>query len=410
MINYKELYTRFLNCQCSKEEAKLLLEHFRSEEGDMELVALIESRLAEETDITELAAEDQQIISLIGRRIEKVTQRRYPRLKRWLPYVAAVLLAGITLSGLLWGTYISSYFMNERPIDVASDDILPGGNRATLHLGDGQVIALNEDQNKIILGEDHITYGNGAIPVFGQHEFRSSSFSDTLTLTTPRGGTYQVTLPDGSNIWLNANTTLKYPTRFRQEQRVVFLEGEAFFEVAAQFSRQSMHKYRIPFKVISHGQEVEVLGTKFNISAYKENMHMQTTLTEGKVRIGIHSSRPVSSSPTKNVMLMPGQQAVVYDQAIEVKNVDTEPYIAWKDGFFHFDHVLPKVAISELARWYDLDVTYEGSVPEVRIFGIVSRDKPLHAVLKSLEKSGLAFKLVRSSGRNKLIILGEDRL
>src|SRR5690606_34217556 len=155
-------------------------------------------------------------------------------------------------------------------------------------------------------------YADGTLLAGVPQDLQRYSATDTLTLTTPKGGTYQVTLSDGTKIWLNAGTILKYPARFATSERVVFLEGEAFFDVAhawaASPKRGSLGKTHIPFKVISNGQEVEVLGTKFNISAYKENKQTYTTLTEGRVRVDIANTSNAAGLATKSTLLRPGQQ------------------------------------------------------------------------------------------------------
>ena len=304
----------------------------------------------------------------------RIRQKRTIYFRKWLPYAAAAVMLVVMIG--MWALFSSDRHWLSGSV-IAAAEVLPGGGGATLTLTDGRTIALSEAQAGIVVGDEKISYSDGDTVL--------SVPSETLVLTTPKGGTYQITLADGTKVWLNAASTLTYPSRFENDTREVMVSGEAYFEVATDKSK--------PFRVNSEGQTVEVLGTAFNISAYSEETATKTTLVEGAVQLINQASNAVHR-------LVPGEQAVFDGADLQISKVDIEPYTAWKDGFFYFDNVSPRKAIEQVARWYDLTVAYEGTIPETPVFGMVDRTKPLSAVLKSLAKSGLAFEL-RSKGTTK---------
>ncbi|HWK98915.1 MAG TPA: FecR domain-containing protein, partial [Parapedobacter sp.] len=281
---------------------------------------------------------------------EKVGRTRY--LRRWAVAAVAVLAIGL-----------STWFIVENTQTAA--DVQPGGNRATLTLSDGRAIDLSEAQAGIVVGAG-ITYLDGST-VLTNGELSMKNEAIHHSLTTPKGGTYQIRLPDGSKVWLNAASTLTYPSCFSEEERVVELEGEAYFEVNR---RQSATSARQPFKVITKGQTVEVLGTQFNVSAYADNLETQTTLVEGAVRLRAEASDAV-------VSLSPGEQGRLVNGALITRRVNTEPYTAWKDGFFFFDSAPLAEVMNQLAKWYDVEVRFEDPVHDERLYGMISRQKTL---------------------------------
>src|SRR5690606_28711202 len=202
------------------------------------------------------------------------------------------------------------------------DDVQPGTNRATLAFADGRSIDLSEAHQGIIVGEE-ITYLDGSeVSEYGAIHNRLAI--NEQQLATPKGGTYTITLSDGTKVWLNAASILKYPARFSDRERVVTLEGEAFFDVTQQTQGTGHLKRKIPFKVITNGQTVEVLGTTFGISAYP-NEETKTTLVEGAVRL-----RPGSGGSA--VALVPGEQGVLAGGSIAKHEVNVSTHTAWKDG------------------------------------------------------------------------------
>ncbi|HEY1201824.1 MAG TPA: FecR domain-containing protein, partial [Niastella sp.] len=189
-------------------------------------------------------------------------------------------------------------------------------------------------------------------------------------LETPKGGQYQIALPDGTKVWLNASTRLYFPTVFKPGERKVKLSGEAYFEVK--------HDASNPFIVeTATGGLLRVLGTSFNVSAYQEDVHETTTLLTGSLQVTRNQSQ---------VLLKPGQQATVSTQKIEdVQEVETSYAVAWKEGYFMFNREPIKAIMAKVARWYDVDVVYDGPVTETRFWGTVSRFSQVSDVLKMLE-------------------------
>ncbi len=344
----------------------------------------------------------QRMLARILRQVEAPQQNRVARLRRWgwWSAAAAVLIAISTTAWFLRDTPGS-----EAPIELAADDILPGGNRATLTLADGRTIDLDEAQSGIIVG-DGITYSDGKDLTVGDSALAgivnlNANIVNQLTLTTPKGGTYQITLPDGSNVWLNSGTTLTYPSRFADNERVVILEGEAYFDIREQVSKPTNQRERkIPFKVTTSGQTVNVLGTAFNVSAYPDDNEIKTTLVDGSVEIENLASKALNR-------IVPNQQATTRGAQTEIENVDPSASIAWKEGFFYFDGLSPTAAFVQLSRWYDLDILYQGAPPAVKFFGMIERDKPLGSILRILEKSGINFAVTKEAGRNQLRVLSE---
>lgn len=285
-----------------------------------------------------------------------------PLRRPWLRYAAAaVLLLSVSIG--LWFYGNSGFIM--------PPDITAGGNRATLTLADGRKIDLSDAKAGIVVG-DGITYVDGSAVIENKGTL-PAQFAALNSLTTPKGGTYQITLPDGSSVWLNANSTLKYPSRFDGNERVVELEGEAYFDVSHQASL-------VPFLVKTDKQTVEVLGTEFNVSAYSDDPETQTTLVEGRVRVA-------TTADHRPHILAPGQQAVTLGKDIETKEVDIEPYIAWKNGHFLFDNTPLSTIADQLAKWYDIRVVFKDPVQSERFYGMIDRGKNLSQVLKMLEKT-----------------------
>lgn len=251
--------------------------------------------------------------------------------------------------------------------------IVPGGNKAILTLSNGQQVVLDSLQNGSIthqggvriikLASGRLAYqgGEGSEPVYN-------------TITTPKGGQYQVVLPDGSRVWLNAGSSLRFPTAFGGKDRSVDMTGEAYFEIAPDRAR--------PFTVKAPGHDIAVLGTQFDVNAYTDEDAFKTTLLEGSVRVG-------------NNVLQPGEQVVAgVDGAIQVrKGVETDEVVAWKNGRFLFDNADIPTIMRQIARWYDVQIRYEGRVPQGHFTGMVPRSSSLDKVLKIFALSQIHFRI-----------------
>lgn len=305
---------------------------------------------------------------------EPVVEKRVIRMNKYWWAAAAVLFV-----------FISSaiYFLTNTKDDIAiaknnlpaqqKKDRLPGGDKAMLTLADGSQIVLDSAGNGILAqqGNTKITKKQDGQLVYNTSGAGIDEFAYN-TLATPRGGQYKITLPDGSKVWLNAASSLKYPVTFTGKNRKVDITGEAYFEIAKDASR--------PFKVRVNQMEVEVLGTHFNINGYADEDAIRTTLLEGSVKI---------NTAAGNSFLQPGQQAQLQKtgRIKLVKNADLEETMAWKDGNFQFENSDINTVMRQITRWYDVDVTYKGTVSK-HFLGSISRNVNLSQVLSMLEQTG----------------------
>lgn len=286
----------------------------------------------------------------------------------WASGIAALLCIGILL--------FHFYYTANAPVPdaaLSAATILPGGNKATLKLADGSAITLNEAQSSIIVDGDHITYGDGTQLIGNQR-----TMGEYLELTIPRGGTYHVTLSDGTEVWLNADSRFRYPSQFNGDQRIVELDGEAYFEVAKQ--RQRNGRGNLPFLVKTRFQTVEVLGTQFNISAYGDEAAEHTTLVEGSVQI------TADGGTTRQ--LFPNQQGIVTADHTHIKTVDVNNFTAWKDGYFAFSDAHIRDVMQVIARWYDIQVDYNDETLDARFGGTISRFSDFETLLQTIALTG----------------------
>ena len=289
--------------------------------------------------------------------------------------ILTILSIGIAIFWFVENDPKPAVQMVEHPADLP-----PGGNRAQLTLADGRTINLSDAQSGIVISKEDITYDNGALEVVNL----SPKTAVRLELSTPKGGTYRLTLPDGSNVWLNAESTLIYPSQFNGEERRVELKGEALFEIS---------KSHIPFRVSSSDQTVEVLGTTFTISAYADEPSTKTTLVEGSVRV-VHSNSKVTNR------LEVGQQSVLTGENIAISTADIEKELAWKNGLFFFRNTPFEEMMRQISRWYDMEVIYRSQIPRDTFTGKMSRDLSLMTVLELLNVSNVHIQLKN----NQLIV------
>ncbi|MFB2117885.1 FecR domain-containing protein [Parapedobacter sp. 2B3] len=295
------------------------------------------------------------------------TTRKSKKLK-WVFPAAAVLLMGLSMGLYVW---LSSVDNAERsPYDIA-----PGSNKAMLTFSDGRSVELSEAQNGIVIADGEIRYQDGEQLVNSQQDGEKG----LITMRTPKGGMYRVTLSDGSIVWLNSASSLRYPARFTSAKRVVELEGEGYFDV----SRNEEH----PFVVKCDGQEIEVLGTAFNVNAYADEGGARTTLVEGKVRLTARGPNLASR------ILHPGQQASLQDADFTVVDVNTDEFTAWTEGYFHFNDTDMHTVMKRFARWYDIEVTYEGAIENAAYGGRIPMNMPLGSVLNVLKMAGVEYEI-----------------
>lgn len=293
--------------------------------------------------------------------------RPTPLWRYWLTAAAIIFVVSISV-------FIYRYFQSENIVQsstvtgVISKDIDPGKEQATLTFDDGQVLDL---EGKTVKSD-----ANGIIYLDGKAV--SPSTIQFATLATPRKGRYKAVLPDGTAVWLNAESNLKYPTKFTGSERLVKLEGEGYFEVS--------HNASMPFIVESEGQRVKVLGTKFNINSYANEEYTKTTLISGSVELRNLQNELL-------VRLKPGEQGRFVLGSIDVKKVDPESFIGWTENEFQFKGAQLVEVLRQLERWYDIDVDYK-NVPHKKVYASISRHKKLSSVLYALgEITDLHFKM-----------------
>lgn len=310
---------------------------------------------------------------------------RRGKLIRLLPYAAAVAILLAVIGIWLPFNREKVEFVG---VEVEAELILPGGSRATLTLDDGREVVLSETRNGIVVGAEGVSYIDGTS--------LDITPSEGFVLNTPKGGMYQVTLPDGTNVWLNASSTLKYPSRFDNEERVVELIGEAYFEVEPQ--ENLLTRENVPFKVITPNQTVEVLGTQFNISAYQDDTVTKTTLLEGAVRLG---------GDGFDVILSPGEQGVLHGGQFTVDIVEADDFIGWTKGEFIFNGIELRDAMKQISRWYNVAVEYEGDVPQTNFYGSFSRSSTLAEALEVFKAAKMNF-TTRRVGETIYLIINDD--
>ena len=315
-------------------------------------------------------------------RIQQKVVKTAPMRRYWAAAAAVVLLIG----GLTW-IYIMQaprplVVMNDRPaVDTV---IVPGGNKAVLTLANGTTMILDSAKNGLLAMQGTtgvVKKDDGAISY--ERGGSAGGRGDLLynTVTTPKGGQYVVTLPDGTRVWLNATSSIRFPTAFTGGERLVDISGEAYLEVAPDRTK--------PFRVaVAHANgekqmEVEVLGTQFNVMAYEEEGVVKTTLLEGAVRL-------VHGEDTK--VLRPGQQGELKDGVFRLmSDADTSAAVAWKNGQTLFASEDITAIMRKVSRWYDVDVEYEGQLPKRNFTGGISRKADISELLKILELNQIHF-------------------
>lgn len=295
------------------------------------------------------------------------------RRHRWWAAAAIILLC------IASGSYF--FFFNKSNSGIAKtetrqsykNDIPPGGNKAILTLSGGQKIILDSAANGTLAQQ-----GNTNIIKVdsGKLAYAAGTSQEEVVyniLTTPRGGQYRLTLPDGTDVWLNAASSIRYPTAFAGNERRVELTGEAYFEVK--------HNAAMPFKVKTRDMLIEDLGTSFNVMAYEEEPMIKTTLLEGSVRV---TKAPAS------IVLEPGQQALVdaSGKMSLIWDADIEAALAWKNGLFRFRDESIETIMRQVSRWYDVDVEYQGNVKDMRFGAAISRKENVSKLLQFLELTG----------------------
>lgn len=362
---------------------------------------------ANEQDVQWPVADEQEAVALKARLLRNLQQAMHPaanirsipfyRKTKW--HAAAAILILVSAGAWLWFGRSSHTNPVVSKINNTGTNIVPGGNKAILTLADGSTIVLDSAHNTTLAQQGNtqiIKLSNGQLAYDDRKDIKDNTAVLYNTVSTPKGGQYEVILPDGSHVWLNAASSLRFSTTFTGNERIVELTGEAYFEVAKNPNK--------PFRVLispppggQGGAAVEVLGTHFNVNAYNDEVHIKTTLLEGSVKV---------LKDDQSVVIKPGQQAQVLIRAIRdpihvISDCDTEEAIAWKNGKFQFDQADIKTVMRQIARWYDVEVVYEGTVSTEKFEGEIPRNSTLAEVFKILELSAVHFK---TEGRKVIVM------
>jgi ferric-dicitrate binding protein FerR (iron transport regulator) len=356
-----------------QDQIRALLLKYESETCTEEEKALLETWfLRQHTAELPSSAEMEDDLNEAWSGLNKNNQQTTPMFS-W-PRIAAAAIIIICLS-------VAGYSLLYKPLpgpqtaESQQKEILPGGNKATLTLANGKKIILNDAANGKLAEQTGIKItksANGQIIYTVKNIEAANTDLSFNTIETPIGGQYEVKLPDGTQVWLNAASSLRYPVMFKGKERQVELTGEAYFEVA--------HNKEMPFRVTNARQTVEVLGTHFNIMAYADEEIVKTTLLEGAVKVtGLHHTR----------ILSPGQQSQISSSAMNIiDDADLDDAIAWKNGKIQFSDSTIQTIMRALSRWYNVDVHYASPMGDLSFGGSVSRSKNLSEVLKVLESTG----------------------
>lgn len=363
---FLELRKKYLNNTATPAEIQLLEEYYAlfADEADA----------TEQMTTSEVASMEEYLKKGIAQRIVANEKTVTPFYKRTLVRAAAILVFISTGIFLLYNKRNTQQIVNNKP---DTHDVAPGGNKAILTLSNGAKVVLNSVKNgnlgtqagaMVVKKDSLLSYKATKVNV------NQVSYN---TITTPNGGQYQLVLADGTKVWLNAASSLRFPTQFIGKDRTVELTGEAYFEVAKNKAK--------PFNVKTSTQTTQVLGTHFDINSYSNETSVKTTLLEGSVKV---------LSATGNVIISPGQQAVLSNNnnSLTVNNgVDINEVIAWKNGMFQFDDADIQTIMRQVARWYDIDTEFKGQIPNYTYHGKISRNSNASQVLRILGLSGINF-------------------
>jgi len=366
----RNLFSRYASGQASHAEVEELLMLLAEVENDNEILAEMQAEIMNTASQPEMELERWTVVmDGIQTRISLKNSRRFPRL--WAHITAAAVIVVLMGIGLF---YYSVRDKRDQPLIVVNE-IPPGTDGATLTLANGRKVLINDALAGNIAIQSGVKVSKTAD---GQIVYEvSDSHAARLeynTLSTARGQQTWVRLADGSLVYLNAASSLKYPTSFANlKYRSVELSGEGYFEI----SKDKKH----PFVVRTEQQDVEVLGTHFNINAYNDEPNVKTTLLEGSVKLSAHGNYPR--------ILRPGQQARYSGSSeISIAEVDTEEAVAWRNGFFVFDHETMETAMLKISRWYNVDIVFEQQELKKEILGgSASRSENITALLRVLSKA-----------------------
>jgi len=374
--NIKEIAARFLNGTATEEEAAQLHQWYDAwvdEEtiiqADTEDPAIIESRMLSHM-LQQIRAKDAVPAPVVT----------MPKRRWWKVAVAAAVIMALGFTLFLWQKKYTHKTHDTLAASDTTSGIKPGIDKAMLILADGRQVVLDTTATGIVSKQGNITIinGNGQLSYAGTNG-KQEEATYYNTVRTGSGNQYRLVLPDGSHVWLNAASTLRFPTRFNGKERVVELTGEGYFEVAKNAS--------MPFHVQVNNMEVEVLGTHFNVNAYDDEDEIKTTLLEGAVKVQSAIGNRQSANAERSVVLKPGEQTA-FSRSSQLSKpipVQTEEVVAWKNGLFQFTDAPITAVMRQVARWYNVEVAYQGNVQQEIFSGTIPRTSGITQLIKILE-------------------------
>jgi hypothetical protein len=318
---------------------------------------------------------EQSVLARIS--AAKVISIRAPKLNRWRVAAAIILLSILSGTFFLIFGGVEKQQKQAAQQPIPSTDISPGGNKAVLVLANGREIELDGSQSRFVINQSGAKLTNKEK---GLVMYEATGISNEVyvnTLRTPRGGEYQIILSDGTSVWLNAASSIRFPVTFNGSERKVEITGEAYFEVA--------HNPGKPFRVAAKGMQIEVLGTHFNLNAYENEATIRTTLLEGKIKI---------ASGKQGATLLPGQQARISTNSdLTVLKVDTTEAVAWKKGAFQFRNADVRTVMRQVERWYNVEVVYKGAESNGHFNGTIPRNTIVSQLIRILAAGGISCKI-----------------
>lgn len=368
----------------SNDLAKSLLDKYIAGTCTDEEYAVVEAWYAQwNQDVSDPLSDDQLQIALKRVETHLPVAKKQSFLTNWSTWYATaaiVLIVGLAIHFFIPGNF--NRISSPTSFNLRKNDIGPGSNKAVLTLPNGKTISLSALKTGLIVDGKKLNYNDGT--AINENNSLSNVYNaQPLSIETPRGGTYQISLPDGSKVWLNAASKLEFPTSFKSKLvRKVMLEGEAYFEIAKDKKKA--------FIVETKQQQVKVLGTHFNINSYPDQNNTKTTLIEGSVQL----TTSLSEITQPELTLVPGQQAILTDHKFQVQQAVINEVIAWKNGLFIFNGEKLDHIMQQIARWYDVDITFKDNVQNVAFTGVISNKKNISTVLEAIEETGnIRFKI-----------------
>lgn len=370
------LLKKYLSGTCTAMETEQVNQWFDSMDGVPEHIAGLseEQRMLMETRVFE-----RILHHIDAKGPQNVRSLPKKSIYSWRILVAAASILLFLSIVVIWMQHPLSLSRKKIHNSDQSVSIGPGGNKAVLTLGDGSSLVLAEANLGTVADQQNVSVVKTAE---GELSYKNSTGNNSSeiaynTITTPVGGKYRVILPDGSKVWLNSKSSLRFPTSFTGAERRVQMTGEVYFEV--------VKNQKQPFKVQSGGTEISVLGTHFDVMAYEDEAEQKTTLLEGSIHL---------SSGKFSTLLKPGQQASTAVSGIQVNNnTDLEGVMAWRNNLFIFKDMEIKEIARQISRWYDVQVVFKGTPSKILYTGTISKDAELSEILSMLQFTGLKYEL-----------------